>query len=152
MIEDIHLFLVHAVQLERDAARQYEQLAQIMQTAGNTEVQTLFQRMGLYSRRHLKDAMDRGGFRELPTLAPEDFQWPDGVSPEAASWHGVDGMIDVATALDLALASETAGHAFYADVAARSSDAEVVRMACEFAKEESEHVRDLKAWIQRTVA
>ena len=46
MIDDIHLFLVHAIQLERDAARQYEDLAQVMASAGNREVQALFERIG----------------------------------------------------------------------------------------------------------
>ena len=149
MINDIHLFLVHAIQLERDAARQYEDLSQMMQTAGNREVQVLFSRMGQFSRRHLADAMARGGFRELPVLAPEDFDWPDGSSPEAAGWQGVDGLLDVHTALDMALAGERSSHAFYAGVAALSQDPEVVRMAREFAQEESEHVQELSAWISR---
>ncbi|MDP9902754.1 ferritin-like domain-containing protein [Variovorax ginsengisoli] len=152
MIDDIHLFLVHAIQLERDAARQYEDLAQVMGAAGNREVQALFDRMALYSRRHLKEAMNRGGFRELPVLAPGEFQWPEGVSPEAASWQGVDGLIDVIAALELALSSETAGYDFYADIARRSNDPEVGRMAREFASEESAHVRDLQAWIVRMAA
>ena len=80
MIDDIHLFLVHAIQLERDAARQYEDLAQAMGSAGNREVQALFERMALFSRRHLKEAMQRGGFRELPVLAPDEFQWPGGAT------------------------------------------------------------------------
>jgi rubrerythrin len=152
MIDDIHLFLVHAIQLERDAARQYEDLAQVMGSAGNREVQALFERMALFSRRHLKEAMQRGGFRELPVLAPDEFQWPGGASPEAASWQGVDGLIDVTAALDLALAGEKAGYDFYADVARHSNDPEVGRMAREFASEESAHVRDLQAWIVRLAA
>ncbi len=152
MIDDIHLFLAHAIALERDAARRYEDLSQVMRTAGNREVQEMFERMAHFSRLHLADAMRRGGYRELPELAPDDFQWPDGESPEAARWHGVDGFMDVPMALDLALQGEVASQAFYAGVAARAGDPEVVRMAREFAEEEGEHVRELERWIARTTA
>lgn len=149
MIDDIETFLVHAITLERDAARRYEELAQVMRTAGNREVQQLFERMGHFSRLHLNDAMRRGGFRALPELAPADFQWPGGESPEAARWQGVDGMIDVAAALDIALEGESASAEFYAGVAESARDPEVARMAREFAEEEAGHVRELRSWIAR---
>jgi rubrerythrin len=47
-------------------------------------------------------------------------------------------------ALRLALHNETRGHAFYAHVAATSSDAQVRRMAAEAVAEESEHVARLQ--------
>ena len=150
-MNDINLFLVHAIQLERDAARQYEDLAQVMRTAGNAEVEALFRRMSEFSRLHLKDAMARGGYRELPHLTPDEFQWPEGVSPEAAAWQGVDGLIDVDAALQLALHGEQQGLAFYRGVAAVSTDIEVKRMAAEFADEEAQHVVDLERWIARVV-
>ncbi|WP_240636136.1 ferritin-like domain-containing protein [Caldimonas tepidiphila] len=152
MIDDIGVFLTHAIQLERDAARQYEDLAQAMRTAGNREVEDFFGRMAEFSRRHLKEAMRRGGFQQLPVLAPADFRWPEGVSPEAAGWQGVDGLIDVRDALQLALHSELGGHAFYRAVAQRSPDPEVRRMAAEFELEEAEHVAELERWIDRQAA
>ena len=37
-MDDVNLFLAHAIQLERDAARRFEDLMHSMQTAGNREV------------------------------------------------------------------------------------------------------------------
>ena len=148
-MESIHLFLAHAVELERDSARRYEELAESMRTDGNTKVEAYFRKMAKFSRKHLALAMERGGFRNLPVLAPEEYFWPDGVSPEQYPWAGVDGSIDVISALDFALESERRGHAFYSDIATVTQDPEVRVMASEFSAEEAEHVAELEKWIGR---
>jgi rubrerythrin len=148
-MNDVNLFLAHAIQLERDAARRFEDLMHSMQTAGNREVEALFSRLGEFSRRHLKSAMARGGFRSLPELSPADFEWPDGVTPEAAGWQGVDDALDVLGALRVALAGERSGHAYYEAVARDTSDPEVARMARSFAEEEAQHVSELERWVAR---
>jgi len=149
VMNDVNLFLVHAIQLERDAARRFEDLMHSMQTAGNRELELLFRRLGELSRLHLSAAMARGGFRDLPELGAVDFQWPDGVTPEAAEWRGVDSLLDVSGALELALEGERTGHAWYSSVAKRATDPEVLAMAREFADEEAQHVSELERWITR---
>lgn len=152
-MNDIERFLAHAIQLEREAARRFEELAAAMRTEGNAELEGFFSRIAHYSRLHLKDAMARGRFRELPELGPDDFEWPDGIPPETADWAGVDAQMDPMDALQLALASERRGHAYYAAIAAMSRDHEVVAFAREFADEESQHVAQLEKLIaQRTAA
>jgi rubrerythrin len=146
-MEDITLFLAHAVELEREAARRYEELADSMRTDGNAEVEIFFRKMAVFSRKHLALAVERGGFRTLPALAPDDYQWPDGISPEQFDWIGVDSLISTNYALELALDGERRGHAFYADIAATTSDPEVRAMAKEFTEEEAEHVAELEKWI-----
>ena len=126
-MDDVNLFLAHAIQLERDAARRFEDLMHSMQTVGNSEVENLFRRLGDFSRRHLKLAMARGGFRDIPVLSPVEFQWPDGVTPEAAGWHGVDDGLDVLGALRVALAGERSGHDYYDAIATGTGDPEVAR-------------------------
>lgn len=148
-MEDINLFLAHAVELEREAARRYEELADSMRTDGNTAVEKFFRKMAVFSRKHLALAMERGGFRQLPALDAESYAWPDGISPEQFDWIGVDCMIDANNALELALDGERRGHAFYADIAATTGDPEVRVMAEEFASEEAEHVAELEKWIGR---
>jgi rubrerythrin len=137
-------FLAHAVQLEREAARRYEELSVAMGTEGNRELQTFFGKMAHYSRLHLAQATARGGFREVPTYAPGDYLWPDGVSPETAGWAGVDSQMGPRAALELALDGERSGHAYYASVAATTNDAELRALAGEFAEEEAEHVLELE--------
>ena len=148
-MESITLFLAHAIELEREAARRYEELADSMRTDGNTKVEKFFRKMAMFSRKHLALAVERGGFRTVPALKPTEYQWPDGISPEQFDWIGVDSMIDANYALELALDGERRGHAFYADIAAITGDPEVKRMAEEFAQEEAEHVSELEKWISR---
>ncbi len=148
-MDDVNVFLIHAIQLERDAARRFEDLASSMQTVGNREVERLFRQLGEFSRRHLQEALARGGFRELPTISPEDFEWPEGVTPEAASWRGVDSGLDTMSALELALAGERSGCDYYLGVAKTTRDPEVARMARAFALEEAQHVAELQRWIAR---
>jgi rubrerythrin len=152
MMEDINVFLAHAVELERESARRYTDLAECMRTDGNKAVEGFFRKMAEFSRKHYAEAMERGGFRRLPALASGDYAWPDGVSPEQFSWIGVDAMIDVKHALELALESERRGHDFYAGIAASTTDHEVKAMASEFAAEEAEHVAELEKWIERCYA
>ncbi len=141
---DVQEFLAHAIQLEREAARRYEELAAAMGTEGNRELKAFFGRMAHYSRLHLAQAMARGGFRDLPVLAPHEFRWPDGIAPETAGWAGVDAQMSPLAALELALDGERSGHAYYAAVAATTADAELRAIAGEFAEEEADHVRQLE--------
>lgn len=146
-MNDIERFLAHAIQLEREAARRYEDLAAAMDTDGRRELQQFFARMAHFSRLHLAQAVARGGFRELPPLAPHEYEWPDGTSPEGAAWAGVDAQMSPRAALLLALDGERRGHAYYATVAATTVDAELRACAAEFAAEESEHVAELEKLI-----
>jgi rubrerythrin len=140
-------FLAHAVQLEREAARRYEELSSAMGTEGNRELQAFFGKMAHFSRLHLAQATARGGFRDIPTLAPEEYEWPEGVSPETAGWAGVDAQMSPRAALELALNGERSGHAYYAAVAATTTDSELRALATEFADEEAEHVHELEKWL-----
>ncbi|MEY4577328.1 MAG: hypothetical protein RL701_2031 [Pseudomonadota bacterium] len=151
-MDDVNLFLVHAIQLEHDAARRFEDLRNAMQSVGNREVEDLFRRLGEFSRRHLESVMARGGYRELPKLQPSEFKWPKGVTPEAVGWEGVDDSLDVRTALDVALVGERGGHRWYASIAATTKDPEVKHLASEFEAEEAEHVAELERWISRVTA
>ncbi|RJF82120.1 rubrerythrin [Azospirillum cavernae] len=148
-IHDAALFLAHACALEEDAANRFSDLSESMKTYGNTEIAAFFGQMATFSRMHLAEARKRSGFRDIPDLAPEDFQWPDDESPEAASMEGSHYLMTVEYALELALDSERRGQAFYADVARTTTDSEVRMMAEEFAAEEAEHVAQLEIWTKR---
>ncbi len=148
-MEDINLFLAHAVELEREAARRHEELAESMRAGSNLEMETFFRKMAAFSRKHLAQAMARGGFHQLPALSTKDYVWPDGISPEQFDWIGVDTMIDMRHALEIALDGERRGQAFYAHIAENTRDPEVRAMALEFADEEAEHVCELEKWVAR---
>ena len=148
-MNNLQLFLAHAIELEREAARRYEDLAEAMRSAGNREVQRFFAQMAQFSRRHLKEAMQRGGFHQLPQLAADEWRWPEGCSPETVKWEGMDAQIDAVQAMNLALEAERLGYAYYKALGLSSSDPEVRRMAQEFASEEADHVDQLEAWQAR---
>jgi rubrerythrin len=152
VIDDVNVFLAHAIQLERDAARRFEDLMHSMQTIESHEVESLFRRLGAFSRMHLQEALNRGGFRTIPALSPSDFQWPEGVTPEAAGWHGVDGALDELGALELALEGERSGCAYYEAIARETKDPEVAMMAARFAEEEAGHVAELERWVASTMS
>ena len=151
-MEDVNLFLAHAVELEREAARRYEELADGMNSIGNEDVEKFFLKMASFSRMHLGQAIARGGFHQLPVLKPEEYLWPEGSSPEQFGWVGVDSMIDVRGALEFALEGEIRSCEFYSQIASETKDPEVRALASEFAAEESEHVAKLEKWVAKYAA
>lgn len=146
-MDSIRSFLVHAVRLEAEAARRFDELAELMATHGNREVEAVFRQFADFSRLHLKEAMARAGFRYITDLPAEGYHWPQGESPEAAPWWGVDGLMTADAALDLALESERGGLDYYQSIAQTTTDPRVRQMAEEFAAEEAEHVAQLERMV-----
>ena len=95
----------------------------------------------------LGDARERAGYRNLPTLAEADYQWPDIESPEAAAIWAADPFIGIEQALQVALDAESAGLAFYDNVLQTTTDPEIKVLAKEFVEEEAQHVAELERWI-----
>ncbi len=149
VLHDPFIFLAHAVRLEEEAAAGFSELADAMDTLGNPDAAEFFRRMAEFSRRHLAQARARVGARPLPELGPMEWEWPDGASPERAGWRGVDGLMGVDAALDLALESENRGQRFYAQIAQATDNAKIRSWAEEFAAEEAEHVRLLEEKLAR---
>jgi hypothetical protein len=147
-MKNVEEFLAHTIQLESEAALRFGQLADAMTTVGNKEVGRLFRRLSDYSLLHLGDARARAGFRTLPAMNAGDYRWPDIESPEAAAIWAADPFIGIEQALQVALDAEQAGLDFYADVLANTSGPEIRVLAKEFVEEESEHVAELKRWMQ----
>jgi rubrerythrin len=146
-METVEEFLAYAIRLEQEAALRFGQLADAMATAGNREVMELFRRLSEYSRLHLTDARARAGFRELPELKCADFNWPDIESPEAAAIWAADPLIGREQALQVALAAEQAGLAFYQTILNSTQDPEIKALAREFVDEETLHVAELQRWV-----
>jgi rubrerythrin len=151
-MNNVEEFLAHAIQVERDAADRFSQLADAMESCGNRAVGKLFRRLADYSRMHLADAQERAGFRDVPKLAPDEFTWPDSESPESAAIWAADPMIGADEALETALAAEMAGYEYYAAVLRTTTDPEIKALAEEFVAEESGHVAELKRWIAARAA
>jgi rubrerythrin len=146
-METVETFLAYAIRVESEAALRFGQLADAMETCGNREVGKLFRRLSDYSRLHLGDAQARAGFREIPQIQADEFQWPDLESPETAAIWAADPFVGREDALEIALAAERAGYEFYAKVLAETDDPEIKALAREFVEEERAHVVELEKWI-----
>ncbi len=150
MLDDVALFLAHAVRLEADAAATYERLALQMEERANVSVATLFRKLAAYSRQHLGEACERaarepGGVLEL---AADEYFWPDGHSPETPM-PGDLQRLTVRGALEMALETERHACDFYSAVAGQTHSADVQELAQEFAEEEADHVEALERWLKR---
>jgi rubrerythrin len=143
----VEVFLSYACKVEEEATLRFGQLADAMDAAGNRPVGALFRKLSEYSRLHLADARSRSGFREVPVMLPDKYQWPDLESPETAAIWGTDPMIAYEDAILIALDSEKRGYAFYKHVLDTTDDPEIRALAKEFVEEEAEHVQWLERWI-----
>ena len=151
-MDNVRQFLAYAIRLEQEAALRFDELADASISYGKKEVSDFFRQLANYSRMHLEQAMARGSYREVPTISPNDFVWPDGMSPEAADIWGADSLVDIMQALELALGAESRGAAFYRHIYETTKDPEVRVLAKEFAEEEDEHVKAIQQWIARMAA
>jgi rubrerythrin len=146
-MESVELFLAYAIRVEEEAALRFGQLADAMDACGNREVGRLFRRLSDYSRLHLADAKARSGFRDIPKMRTDEFEWPDLESPETAAIWAADPFLGRREALEIALAAEQAGYDYYKKVLDETTDPEVRALAREFVEEESAHVAELRKWI-----
>jgi rubrerythrin len=146
-MQTVEEFLAYAIRLEQEAAERFGELADAMQSAGNSEQAKLFRQLSDYSRLHLADAKARSGYREVPEIGASDYEWPDFESPEKAAIWAADPMIGRGEALEIALAAEQAGYDFYKQVLDTTSDPEIKALAAEFVEEEAGHVAELQKWI-----
>lgn len=141
-------FLAHAIALEHEAAERYLELADMMEAHRNDGVSALFRDMVRYSRMHRDSIIERAQGVTLPTLRSWQYRWK--LPPEAGGEEAFDPQLEVYPALRYALQNELRALDYYSSVGEQTSDAEVARLAAEFAAEESGHVQALEDWLART--
>jgi hypothetical protein len=146
-MQNVDEFLAHAIRLEEDSATRLGDLAHAMKSYGNHDSAAFFGKLAYFSRLHLAQARARAGYHDVPALSSNEFEWPDGESPEATSMEASHYLMDLDYAMQLSLESEQRGFDFYDEIARTTGDPEILAMAIEFAAEEAEHVSELKRWI-----
>ena len=145
-MSEVATFLAHAVALEAEAAERYDELADAMEVHHNQEVADLFRKLAKFSRLHLAEVKDSAKGIDLPHLKPWEYQWSEAEGPEAAPVERTHYMMTPYHCIHLALHNEKRGHQYYADIAYKSPDADVRKLAQKFAEEEAEHVVILEKW------
>lgn len=141
-------FLAHAIALEREAAERYLELADMMESYRNDAVASTFRDMVHYSRLHHDSIVERAKGLALPALRSWQYRWRH--PPETGGEEAFDPQLTAYEALRYARENEFRAQAFYSQAAADAGDAEVRRLAEEFAAEEAEHVAALDDWLART--
>lgn len=141
-------FLAHAIALEHEAAERYLELADMMESYRNDAVAATFRDMVHFSRLHHDSIVERAQGLTLPQLRSWQYRWRH--PPEAGGEEAFDPALTAYEALRYARENEFRAQAFYSEAATDADDAEVKRLATEFAAEEAEHVQALDDWLART--
>jgi rubrerythrin len=148
-MNSIERLLAHSLALETDAVERYREIADAMEVHNNPEVAQLFNTLAAYAQKHAGEMKMKSKGLTIPHIAPWDFIWADGDSPEAADMFHAHYKMTPYHVLQIALKVETDARDFYAKIAAQSTHKEVVALAAEFADEENEHVEMLMEWMAR---
>ncbi len=133
------LFAV-AYQIEADAVERYDLLADQMETHNNPELVAMFRDLARAEGIHRDEILRLAGDIDVVARARRLGPWRGGESPEQADLAGAHYMMTPWHALKLALAGEQRALAFFTSVVETAKDAEIKKMAEEFAEEEAEHV------------
>jgi rubrerythrin len=141
-------FLAHAVALEQEAAERYLELADMMESYRNDPVSALFRDMHRFSVLHRDQIQARVGKVVLPVLKSWEYRWR--TPPEVGGEEAFEPGLDAYSALRYARENERRALAYYRAVAEESTDAEVKRLASDFADEEAGHVASLDKWLALT--
>jgi rubrerythrin len=148
-ISSVAEFLAHALEMEVESAERYRELADNMEVHHNPEVADLFRRLAVEGDAHVEQVMQHGATIELPNIAPWAFKWSSPDGPESPAMDDVHYLMTRRQALELALHNEVRGLDFYNQVAERSRNADVRRLASKMTSEEEAHVAMLRSWLIR---
>ncbi|NVK19097.1 MAG: ferritin family protein [Methylocystaceae bacterium] len=148
-MDTVEELLAHSMTMETEAAERYREIAEAMEVHNNPEVAQLFHQLAGYADKHASEMEERAKDLTLPHIAPWDFIWEDGDSPEAADGFQTHYKMTPYHVLQLALNVEQGAYDFYQKISNDSTQPDVKKMAAEFAEEESEHVALLQGWVGR---
>ena len=152
VVNSVAELLVHAHQLEHEAAERYETLAGRMAENNNPELADLFRQMAAIERKHVAKVDEVAEELELPSLESWESPWEPGAGPETMPEGRVTADITAIEALSEMIDNEERAVRFFTDVADATNDAEVKRLAASLADEEREHIELLKRWQVRVAA
>jgi rubrerythrin len=148
-IESVDDLLARAYAMEVEAAERYQEFAGQMERHNNLEVAALFHRLAGYEQKHADsiavDLKTRGV--DLRTAVALSNPHEEGIeTPPPESLHY---LMTPFHALEIALASEVRAVDFFSGLLGSTTDPAVRGVAQEFAREETEHVELIRAWLAK---
>jgi rubrerythrin len=123
--------LMHAIAVEREAARRYGELARFLAERHQDEAAALFAELARQESSHLQRLEAKSAGVALPDLAA-DHSWSAGEAPIAS-----------------ALQAENDARAFFEQAARVAHEASARSLAEEMAAEESEHIARIRVLLER---
>ncbi len=148
-MKDCSAFLMYALAIENEAVERYTTFAEQMEVTNNREVAELFLEMARLEALHVAEIEKQIGDREMPEMAPWQYEWPDGTSPETVDSSDTHYLMTAYQAITLVLEAERRAVKFFEFVAGNCIDEKVREMAEKFAAEEREHVELVRKWRER---
>ncbi len=149
IINTVEELLVHATEVEGEAQERYHDLAGQMEMHNNPRVAKLFRAMAEVEKKHVDRLSALAKDRELPSVNPSDFAWPDLEAPESVPIGEGHYRMSEHEALDLAMECERRAGDFYAAIGETSTNPDVKILAYTFAEEERKHQELVQKWIDR---
>lgn len=148
-IADVEELMDIAEGMEQEAMLRYEQLAQVMERRHEPEMSALFRDLAALEHDHA-EGIARWAVREgLPRPTPRNFAWqmPEtfGAEAEGAEAH----LLTPYRALGIAVRNEERAFSFYSYLAAMAPDKAVRQKAEALAREELNHVAQLRSLRRR---
>lgn len=135
----------HALAMEREAAKRFAELEQLMRDAGLEHLAEEFQKIGREEKEQYELLALGTAGRELPEPPRWEYAWHY-LGLEA---DRVAAPKNAREALSLALGTERRTQIFYSDVAEHSADDAVRAFAAEMAADEQRHVLRLELLLAR---
>ena len=148
-LSDLSVFLAYSLELEQESAERLREFAGIMEAHHQDTLARTFTELAVYSDRHAAEVARICSSHNLPALKPWEFDWPGDEPPETSGYDAVSYEMTVRQALEAMLEQEQGSAEFYADVAIRTTNAEIREYAMNFAAEEREHARALEQWLKK---
>ena len=141
-------FFAQAIAIEREAAERYRELATQMGNIGNQKISRLFETLAGYEERHAIELEHRALGMKLPRLPARAHGWLDAGPTEIPRYELLYSRVQPHHVLLLALQSERRAREFFQRIGERSRDAEVSKLALEFARDEADHVNRLERALE----
>ncbi len=139
--------MAQALQMELEAARRYQEFADMMEVHNNPEVGAWFRKMAAVEGKHADHIMAQMGWREVPAQVVGAPMLAGMTASEGAATDEIHYLMQPWHVLQLALASEERAEAFFAQLAQLATHDSVRQAALALQQEEHEHVELVKAWL-----
>ncbi len=142
-------FVARAIAMEFEAAQRYDELAGIVQTHDNSnlDVAKVFRTMADIERKHAAALLTQMGWTDAPPASVQVWEAGAGEGPEMSASEGAHYHMQPYDALQIALRNEERAGRFFGLLAAAAGSEPVREAALAMEQEEREHVALVKAWI-----